>query len=138
MFDTAHHSLVFEIPSSLGFWFSSFPTCHFPRKPPCLFPPIFLLFNIVGPRTIFGSLLSSNYLTPLVMSYNLIALNSVFMLMTLSSELTFEFQIYRCDCFSYSFIQIFIIGITSLNCPSHLLMPSTRPAPLGPLHMLFL
>ena len=53
--------------------------------------------------------------TPMVISSNFMALNTVYMLMNPSSELTAEFQTRKSNCLSDIFIWIVIIGIANLK-----------------------
>lgn len=70
VFDAVHHSFPFEIVSSLGFWFSSFLSCHFFSIPFAFSYPS-PHFEGRGQDSNFGPLLV--IITPLVISSSFMA-----------------------------------------------------------------
>ena len=88
-------------------------------NPLCLFLITSSLLNKWGTRTQSldnFSLLAT--VTPLVIPSNFMALNTVYVLMNPSSELTAEFQTHRSNCLSDIFIWIPTVGNTNRKCPS--------------------
>lgn len=135
VFDAVHHSFPFEIVSSLGFWFSSFLSCHFFSIPFAFSYPS-PHFEGRGQDSNFGPLLV--IITPLVISSSFMAWDTVCILLTPSPELTPEFQMHRSNYAVRHFHLDTHNSTANLKCPSRVPNLYQKACSSAPLHLLFL